>query len=189
MTIIKDPRKIFKHYNRFTPFFTEVGVDMVPVYSSNKSEFDEFLLSDTIYEIIKNMWYTTNIKFPVIGSDLSLLSSINQDLLFEYPILEILVELKKREGEITIWEIMKTFYDKFILRKSDIKHIKPHYSVKKEYQLNYFFNPIIITMVDVINYLGDSYYQYAEYNKGYKNDIINNVIANIKYLNTGYNFE
>ncbi len=225
MDVIKDPKKYFTHYNRYAiefdtelewragipQFFKKYGndgpkhsvvIDNDDNYNKNAidSRNDAEIITETIYEIIKNMSYTTN-----FGFNKNIINYVNDITLFEklegkdklkiitqFPIMKIIIKLKQKGLKITIWNILTTVHDTwFPTLPASHKMNKEAVEKMKKSTLKYSFEtPIEITIEDVINYLGDSYYQNAKYNKGIKHEqIANKYTGNIMYLHPGYKFE
>jgi hypothetical protein len=124
-----------------------------------------------LYNIIKNMEYTCNIIY-----NSEILEYIkNTDLLLDierddyednrdkYPILKVLKHLKEKDKQFTLLNILSSTYDLFYSPVRDIK--------KKRLKYTYEI-PIIINSEDVLNYLGDSYYQNCLYEKGFRNTVV-----------------
>lgn len=198
LELIKNPTKLFPHYNRYSITFDDEGnVDFVPKYERNKPCTDE-MFYETVYEILKNMTHTTQFildkNIITYVSDMSLFEKLGKDdkikILTQFPIMKVIIKMKKNSIKITHWNILTTIYDMWYpvfnkgMSKEAIEKIKKN-------TLKYSFDkPVNILLIDVVNYLGDSYYQNSRYNKGIKYEQISNkYTGNITYLHKGYKFE
>ena len=196
MKIIENPNKLFLNYNRYGVVFEEDGsVQFIPKYNTGGPITPNTV--ETIYEILKNMSYTTNFGFNSeimkYINDMSLFDKLNnQDklkIMAKFPIIKIVIKIKQKGLKITIWNILTTAYDMWYpklyrgMKKELVDDIKSK-------TLKYTFeNPIEITVLDAINYFGDSYYQNARYTKGVTYEMIaNKYTGNVLYLNPGCRF-
>lgn len=193
MEIIENPLKIFQNYNRYQIAFNDQGyIEILPKYN-NQGAISEKTKIETIYEIVKNMSYTTNFGFSkdIIEyvNNLDLFKKLKTEdkikILSTYPVMKIILKIEEKGLKINIWNILTIAYDIWFpvfnrgMKKEIIDDIKKR-------ALKYTFeNPIEITVEDVVNYLGDSYYQNTRYNKGIKIDNLMNSL----YLYPGYKFE
>jgi hypothetical protein len=197
MEVIKNPKKLFTNYNRFGIMFQENGnVEFVPKYS-NLIEEDKFTM-ETIYEIIKNMSYTTNFGFSkhIIEyiNNMELFDKLPGEdklkLMANFPVMKIIMKIIKKGLKITIWNLLTTAYDTWYPVMYKGMKLETVQEIKKLTLKYTFENPIEITMEDVVNYLGDSYYQNAKYKKGVKYEMQgNNYSGIILYLHPGCKFE
>ena len=198
MKVIENPKILFHNYNRYDIRFDESGnVNFSPKYG-NEGPFSEETALETIYEIIKNMSYTTNFGFNkhIIDyiNDLSLFEKLSNEnkmkIIVNFPIMKIIIKLKQKGLKITIWNILTISYDMWY--PVFYKGMKPEQiaDIKKRTLKYSFETPLEITLEDVINYLGDSYYQNARYAKGIEYEQISNkYTGGILYLKPGYKYD
>lgn len=182
----------------------EIGITTIEIKKQSPISINSNFLShdkkndlvyETIYEILKNMSYTVNYGFngQIIDyiNDVNLFEKLEDDkkkmLLIQYPILKIIFKLKKEGKKNTIWNILTTVCDTFYpdiysgMKEETIEHIR-------KYTLKYSFEePIEIKMEDVVNYLGDSYYQNSVYDKGIIHDTtdVKNLGKGLLYVSGG----
>ncbi len=112
MEIIRNPKKIFQNYNRYKIIFTENGIEHVPMY--NDENINETVTTETIYEILKNMSFTTNFGFneKIINyiNDIELFEQLDDKnklkIMSDYPIMKIIFKIKKSGLKLSIWNIL-----------------------------------------------------------------------------------
>ena len=180
MKIIQGPTDYFRNYRRYK--ITVVNDDIVCKIKQNN-------YLDNIYEILKNMEFTTVKEYgetealidKFMNSKLS--ASDKADIISEYPIIEILNELKIRKQDFTVWNILKCMVDLFY-GKINAQNKADRTIIKQERIKFAFIEPFTITCEDVINYLGDSYLQNLKYKKGflYDNDKLLVLAPGYKYV-------
>jgi len=196
LEIIKNPRSLFKNYNRYKiTFYDDDTIASVPVYKLHNQSHTEVIdvTFETIYEIIKNMEFTTKKIFNKdFISDFSIFVKLSEkdkkEYRKKYPMIIIIEELNKQKQQVTIWNILTTIVDLWYT------HTIPR-NISKEREIEYlsgilkynFDKTIEITMEDTINYLGDSYYQNLKYNRGIRRKSEHD--DNILLLGPGYKFE
>ena len=172
-------------------------------YREGKANLSDILdpsILKNIYEILRNMEYTSQLAFnsnitPYVN-DISKLAQkdikTQVDIMFKYPILEIIKILYEKNMKITLWNILSTVIDTwypevivpaminqnpvadpnrpgFILppSKEQLEEIQKQLAAKRKQKLKKF-SSIEITVMDVVSYLGDSYMQNLEYSEGFK---------------------
>lgn len=198
MKVIENPKILFPNYNRYEISFNDTGyVAFYPKYGQD-GPYTNDTVNETIYEIIKNMSYTTNFGFDgqIVDyvNDLSLFEKLGNEekleLMSQFPILKVIIKIKQKGLKITIWNLLTTAYDMWYprfyrgMKKELIENIK-----KRTFKYS-FEQPIEITLEDVVNYLGDSYCQNSRYDKGIKYEMIaKKYTGNVLYLQPGYKFE
>lgn len=171
MELIEDPTILFRHYNRYEIVFDEDGsITRIPKYDTimdDKKRNDRTY--ETLYKIIKNMSYTTVLKFDEnivkyvenYSKFQELSKEVKMKIITNVPIMKTIVEIMNRHIDVTLWNILCVMYDTMypVARKASKEQNK--------YKLKYVLEkPVKITMEDIISYLGDSYYQNAVYTKG-----------------------
>ncbi len=155
----------FVNYKVFDITYDNDGIKNYPV--------TEFKFYEIIYNIIKNMEYTSvHIYDPKIlpyVNDIELLDSLDTDDYFDvvgkHPILKILQIINTDEHnryenkKFSLWNILSATYNTWYSPKGDRKQKRLRY----EFQTN-----ITINIEDALNYLGDSYFQNSIYEKGHR---------------------
>jgi hypothetical protein len=200
MKVIRNPKSLFRNYNRSGITFNENtgGLMFIQKYSDRDDDIYEKTTTETIYEILKNMSYTTNFGFnkEIIEyvNDINLIKKLEKTeqskLISRFPILLIIFKIKQKGLNINIWNILTTAYDNWypVFYHGMKKEISNE--IKKRTLKYKFENPISITLVDAINYLGDSYYQNVKYKKGIQFEMSGSeYTGNVLYLHPGCRFE
>jgi hypothetical protein len=193
LKLIKNPHMIFKKYNRFDLAFDttktidndgniyqNVQLDRIAKYSTYINEQRKIeIFNETVYEIINNMTYTSylfNQEIVQYINDVSKmlgLSKVDRDnLITKYPVLIFIAKLFINKQPITLWNIMLYSYESMFTDSA------------------YKLNTVVISIFDVIGYLGDSYYQNAVYKKGivYKSSSTG-YTGEVSYLHPNYQFK
>jgi hypothetical protein len=198
MKIIENPKTLFPNYNRYEVSFNESGHVQIFAKYDNSGPYNSEVITETIYEIIKNMSQTISYGFnkDVVKyiNNISLYEKLGDQekmqLVTEFPIMKLILKIKEKGQRITIWNILTTACDMWI---PVIQHGMKKEIVDGIYKRTFkylFDEPIAIIMEDVVNYLGDSYYQNSKYSKGIVfEQIANKYTGNVLYLQPGYKFE
>lgn len=172
--IIENPTTLFPNYNRSKLNVLEntqgtTNILSIPQYGKNvklnKDDLEDRTW-ETISEILYNMTWTTNLNVPKqieqYAKNPSLLDNFSEDELDDlddlqesYPLVEIFHNLYTKNKNINLWNIMTEIIDTWY---SD--YTTPGPKLKYEFK-----EPIVINIVDLVSYLGDSYLQFYNYKK------------------------
>jgi hypothetical protein len=179
--LIKNLKKYFMNYKTFDIVYENEGIKNVP-----NEKFDPY---EILFGVIKNIDHTAKLTYDekIIDyvSNIDVLDEIDADdyfnIISDHPIIKILYKLSKKEdNKFTLWNIINTVYDTWYAFQRDNKTKRIKYSFK---------NSIVITVEDILNYLGDSHYKNCIYTRGVREVDVSSS-TNLTYILTpGGKFE